>query len=97
MPYAKSRKRSWDIDETMLRNHILPVFGAYRMNRVTRSDVVAFNHSIQDKGYAAVSCNRMLILLKLVYNCAIRWDILPPTGNPCDGIEPFEDNGARER
>jgi len=97
MPYAKSRKRSWDTDETMLRNHILPVFGEYRMNRVTRSDVVAFHHSIQDKGYAAGSCNRMLILLKFVYNCAIRWDILPATGNPCVGVEPFEDNGARER
>ena len=26
LPYAKTRKRSWETDETMLRNHLLPVF-----------------------------------------------------------------------
>lgn len=35
--------------------------------------------------------------MKFIYNCAIRWDILPPKSNPCDGVEPFEDHGARER
>jgi len=37
------------------------------------------------------------VLMKFIYNCAIRWDILPPKSNPCDGVEPFEDHGARER
>jgi len=80
-----------------LRNHVLPAFGSYRMNRVTRSDVVAFHHSLLDKGYAAGTCNRVLILLKFVYNCAIRWDVLPPTGNPCVGVDEFENTVARER
>jgi len=97
LPYAKSRKRSWDTDESMLRNHLLPVFGLYRMNRITRSDVVAFHHAVIEKGYAAGTCNRMIVLMKFVFNCAIRWDILPIKGNPCDGVEPFEDHGARER
>ena len=97
LPYAKTRKRSWECDDSFLRNHVLPAFGACRMNRVTRSDVVAFHHSLLDKGYAAGTCNRALILLKFVYNCAIRWDILAPTGNPCVGVDAFEDHGARER
>ena len=97
LPYAKIRKRSWETDEIMLRCHILPVFAEFRMNRISRSDVVAFHHGILDKSYAAGTCNRMIVLMKFIYNCAIRWDILPPTGNPCHGVEPFEDNGARER
>lgn len=97
LPYAKTRKRSWQTDEIMLRHHLLPVFGAFKMNRVTRSDVVAFHHSVFEKGYAAGSCNRMLVLMKFIYNCAIRWDVLPKDTNPCNGVEPFEDNGARER
>ncbi|MDP1607468.1 MAG: tyrosine-type recombinase/integrase [Rhodocyclaceae bacterium] len=97
LPYAKTRKRSWKTDEIMLRNHLLPVFAELRMNRVTRSDVVAFHHAVKEKGYAAGTCNRMLVLMRFIYNCAIRWDILPTTGNPCVGVEPFEDNGARER
>ena len=97
LPYAKTRKRSWETDAIMLRCHLLPVFAEFRMNRITRSDVVAFHHGILDKGYAAGTCNRMIVLMKFIYNCAIRWDILPTTGNPCVGVEPFEDNGARER
>ena len=97
LPYAKTRKRSWECDDSFLRNHVLPAFGSYRMNRVTRSDVVAFHHSLLDKGYAAGTCNRVLILLKFVYNCAIRWDVLPPTGNPCVGVDEFENTVSRER
>ncbi len=97
LPYAKTRKRSWGTDETMLRNHLLPIFSGFRMNRVTRSDVVSFHHSVFEKGYAAGTCNRMLVLLKFIYNCAIRWGVLPSGSNPCDGVEPFDDHGARER
>lgn len=97
LPYANARKRSAWMDESVLRNHILPTFGSFRMNRITRSDVVAFHHAVKEKGYAAGTCNRMLVLMKFIYNCAIRWDILPADGNPCVGVEPFEDNGARER
>ena len=97
LPYAKSRKRSWGTDEVMLRQHLMPQFGALRMNRVTRPDVVAFHQEMKDKGYAAGTCNRMLILLRYIYNCAIRWEVLAPGSNPCDGVKPFDDNGARER
>ena len=97
LPYANARKRSAWMDESVLRNHLLPAFESFRMNRITRSDVVAFHHAVKEKGYAAGTCNRMLVLMKFIYNCAIRWDILPADGNPCVGVEPFEDNGARER
>lgn len=97
LPHARARKRSWETDEIMLRCHLLPAFADYRMNRIQRADVIAFHHAAREKGYAAGTCNRMLVLLKFVFNCAIRWEFLPPGANPCAGVEPFEDNGARER
>ena len=97
MPYVKSRKRSWDTDDSFLRNHILPRFGSFRLNRITRSDVVVLHQETLQKGYAAGTCNRILVLLKYMFNCAIRWDVLPPNSNPCTGVDLFEDNGARER
>ncbi|MDY0185770.1 MAG: tyrosine-type recombinase/integrase [Desulfuromonadaceae bacterium] len=97
LPYARTRKRSWQNDDTFLRVHILPLFGHLRMNRISRSDIVSFHHQLLEKGYAPGTCNRMLVLLKFIYNCAIRWDVLPAKCNPCQGVEPFEDNGARER
>lgn len=97
LPYVKVHKRSWDMDESLLRNHLLPVLGDRRMNRIVRSEVMAFHHGQLGKGYAPGTCNRMLILLRCVYNCAIRWEVLPPASNPCDGVKELEDNGARER
>ena len=97
LPAAKARKRSWGTDELMLRRHLLPPFGEYRMNRIARSDVVAMHQAAREKGYAAGTCNRMLVLLKFIFNCAIRWDVLPPNSNPCAGVAPFEDDGGRER
>ncbi len=97
LPYANARKRSAWMDESLLRIHILPKFAQFRLNRITRSDIVAFHHAVLDQGYAPGTCNRILTLLKFIYNCAIRWDILPPKGNPCAGVEEFENNRACER
>lgn len=97
LPYARTRKRSWTTDEVLLRRHLLPAFGSVRMNHVRRADVTAFHLEAIRKGYAPGTCNRLLILLKFVYNCAIRWEVLPADMNPCVGVEPVRDNGARER
>ncbi len=97
LPHAKTRKRSWLGDDSLLRNHLLPVFGAYRLNRITRSDVIAAHNKIMEAGYAAGTANRILVLLRFVFNCAIRWEVLPPGSNPTEGVAAFEDNGARER
>ncbi len=97
LPYAQSRKRSWLIDETLLRNHLLPSFGEFRLNRITRSDVISMHQAAKEQGYAAGTCNRILVLLKFIFNCAIRWDVLPAGSNPCSGVALFEDRGARER
>lgn len=97
LPYAKVKKRSWATDECVLRLHLIPIFGAVRLDRITRSEVIAMHHEARNKGYAAGTCNRMLVLMKFLFNCAIRWDILPGQANPCVGVEAFVDNGARER
>lgn len=97
LPFAKVRKRSWQIDENLLRNHLTPRFGAKRLNRISRAEVVAMQQEVFAKGYAAATCNRLLILLKFMLNCAIRWEILPEGGNPCVGVSLLADHGARER
>ena len=97
LPYVKEHKRSWDTDETLLRLHLLPIFGDKQMDRITRGEVTVLHQRLKQKGYAAGTCNRILVLLKFVFNCAIRWEIVPTATNPCTGIAPFPDYGARER
>ena len=48
-------------------------------------------------GYALATCNRMLILLRYMFNLAKRWQIPGAENNPTLGIPMFEANNARER
>ncbi|MBN2644372.1 tyrosine-type recombinase/integrase [Trichloromonas sp.] len=98
LPYAKDHKRSWSTDETLLRLHLLPVFGEKPLDQIQRQEIATLHRRLKQQGYAAGTCNRILVLLRFLFNCARRWDILPATTtNPCSGIPAFADRGARER
>jgi integrase len=64
---------------------------------VRKADVIAMHQAIKNAGYAAATANRLLVLTRFMFNCAIRWEILPTGSNPTAGVEAFPDNGARER
>lgn len=98
MPYAKGYKRSWDSDDSYLRNHLLPVFGKKHLDEISKHDVIAFHHGMRAKGYALGTCNRCLILLRYMMNLAVRWEVAGVSKNPTHGVPLFEDlAGKKER
>lgn len=97
LPQVKVRKRSWKTDERMLELHLLPIFGMKRLNKIGQIDVINWQKVIREGGLAPCTCNRVLSLLKFVFNCAIRWDMLDAAHNPCRFVTFFPDNSARER
>ena len=97
LPYVQLRKKSWTTDEVLLRLHLLPALGASRMTRITRSDVVALQQKLVLHPYAPATINRIVILLKHVFNCALRWDCLPPGCNPCVGVTEVKNHATMER
>jgi len=96
LPYVKKYKRSWKSDESMLRCHILPRFGKVHLDKITHRDVIDFHHSMKEKGYALGMANRGLVLLKYIFNLALKWKIPGVESNPAMGVKLFEAN-ARER
>jgi hypothetical protein len=40
LPFIKSYKRSWISDESCLRNHFLPKFGAHRLDEISQQVVI---------------------------------------------------------
>jgi len=96
LPYARTAKRSWETDVSVLSNHLLPRFGSYRLNQVIKKDIIEFMTQKRE-AYAAGSVNRMVILLRYMYNLALKWEFLGAEKNPANGITLLEDNGARER
>ena len=97
MPFVKGYKRSWDSDDSLLRNHLLPALGKKHIDEITKHDVVGFHHGMRAKGYAVGTCNRGLIMLRYAMNLAIKWEIPGITKNPTKDAALFENHNKKER
>ena len=49
LPYAKSRKRSWNKDESLFRCHLREEFGNRRLDCITRGQAQVFHMNLHDK------------------------------------------------
>lgn len=97
LPYVKGYKRSWKLDESLLRNHLLPKFGTRYLDQIKKDQIVAMHLAHRAKGRAPASANRLLILMRYIYNLALRWETPGVLGNPTKDVPLLEENNKRER
>jgi len=97
LPFVKGYKRSWETDVSLLNNHVLPVFGDRYLDDITKQDIVALHHGRRAAGAAPGSANRLLILVRYVFNLALKWEVPGITKNPTAGLPLFEENNKLER
>jgi integrase len=97
MPYVKGYKRSWESDDCYLRNHVLPEFGGRHLDEIDQEGVIVFHQSLREAGYAPATANRMVVLLRYMFNLARKWKIPGAEHNPAAGVPLFECNNERER
>lgn len=98
MPFVKGYKKSWNSDDSYLRNHLLPAFGKKYLDEISKRDVIAFHHGMKAKNYAEGTANRCLIMLRYAMNLAVRWEIPGVVINPTRDVPLFEDHaGKKER
>lgn len=98
LPFAKSYKRSWPADASYLRNHHLPAFGDRLLHEITREEVTFFRDQLTLKALAPGTVNRCMILLRYLFNLAIKWKIGEVTDdNPTKGVPLVPDTRRLER
>jgi len=97
LPYVKTYKRSWATDISLLKNHLLPRFGTRHLDEITRQDIVQMHGDRKASGAAAGSANRLLIMMRYIFNLAIRWEVPGIKANPCSRVPLLEVNNKRER
>lgn len=97
LPHIKTYKRSWDTDDSLLRNHLLPRFGSRYLDEITRNDIQSLHQDRIACGSAIASANHLLTLLCYIFNLAMRWETPGIKTNPCKGIPMPEANNQRER
>ena len=86
LPFAKNTKRSWRTDETVLRLHILPAIGSVPLDQVPNSAITKLISQMREKGYSAGTTNRVLVLLRYIFNLARKWNVPGARENPTAGL-----------
>lgn len=96
LPYVKSYKRSWDTDVSYYNTHIHPCIGERHMDTVTKHDVIALMHTANQR-IAPTSAYRLFVLLRYMFNLAVRWDVGNLKQNPTHGYTLPRTDTHRER
>jgi len=97
LDYVKGAKRSWDTDESFLRNHVLPRWAKRHLDEVRQQDIIDLQHGMRASGYAPATANRIVILTRYMWNLGKKWKVPGTETNPASGVELFEENNKRER
>jgi integrase len=73
--YARAHRRSWREDKRRIENRINPALGRRSLAAVTPGDVAKLHAKIGKT--APVEANRVVQLLRAIFNAAIAWQVLP--------------------
>ena len=98
LPFAKVHKRSVNTDISILNNHVLPSLGRCELQQLSPSQILIMIKGMKEKGLASATCNRALILTRFMFNCALKWGVLPSAlENPCRHVKEMVENNKKER
>ena len=86
MPHVKSYKITWSTDEVILRVHVLPVLGHAYVDTITAEQISEIVRGMRARGYATGTTNRVVIVLRHLFNLARKWRVPGVTDNPTAGI-----------
>jgi integrase len=97
LEFAKTAKKSHDIDERYLRLHLLPQFGKLHLNQLKQDDIVAWLNGKVKSGYAQATVNRWQVILSHMMRLAKQWGVPGAEVNPLEGIKQKDPNNRIER
>jgi len=97
LPFVQTYKRSWHSDRSALERLILPALGDLPLDGVQRHHVFAMQKQWIRLGRAPATINKYLVLLRYVFNLAIRWEIGGIQRNPTTGVAMLKVDNQRQR
>ena len=86
LPYVRTYKNSWQTDETVLRIHILPKFGALALDEIKTEAIADLINRMREDGYAPGTMNRVIVIMRYMFNLARKWKLPGVSENPAAGL-----------
>ena len=96
LPYVKTYKRSWSTDVSVYRTHAAPVVGNVELRAVGYDEVAVLMTTAAPK-LKHNTLYRLYVLVRYIFNCAIRWDVAGVVQNPTDRYNIKQCKQHRER
>ena len=96
IPYVKGYKKSWAGDLALYKNHVQRHWGQKHLDEITKADLITLL-SIHQSTHAPGSCNRLLILLRYIFNLAIKWETPGIAKNPTAGYPLLKEDNQMSR
>lgn len=97
LDYARTYKRSHDIDERYLRLHLLPRFGKLHLDQLDQTEVMEWLRSKVVEGYAQATVNRWQVILSHMMRMAKKWGLPGSDRNPLEGVKQRDPANRKER
>ena len=98
LPHIKNQNRSWESYRSVINNHLIPAFGSLYMDLINRENIEKHYQGLIAKGLAVGTANKILTLIKAMFNLAIKqWQVPGITTNPADYVKKLPDNNHLER
>ncbi|MBS0535714.1 MAG: tyrosine-type recombinase/integrase [Proteobacteria bacterium] len=86
LPFIQTYKSSWQTDETVLRIHVLPRLGHLALDEVKTDAISDLVNTMRADGYAPGTMNRVIVILRYIYNLARKWKVPGGEDNPAAGL-----------
>lgn len=86
LPYVQTYKNSWQTDETVLRIHVLPKLGHLALDEIQAQAISDLINRMRADGYAPGTMNRVIVILRYIYNLARKWKTPGVNDNPAAGL-----------
>ena len=96
LPYVKTYKRSWKTDMSLLTNHLYPRFARSYLDKITREDIQRMHSERRQAGAAPATANRLLIMMRFIFNLALKWEVPGVKKNPTINVALMPVNNKRE-
>lgn len=95
LPYMRLRKRSWMMDERVIRRYVSPVLGFRPITSISAADIADWQSQLLNANFSPASCNRFLATLKTIFTLAERREYI--NASPCKDIRQLQERKPRER
>ncbi len=102
LPWAKENKSSWKDDEYNYLKHLQPVFGDKALDAIRPLDIEGFisgmknSQNAQGKDFKPATIKHQIVLLRRLFNIAIKWDLFQKVNPVCRVTIPKTDNQITE-